>query len=275
MQPWQMMVLAVVQGVTELFPISSLGHSVLIRTLSGWHIPPTSPDFLPFLVVLHIGTASALLLYFWRDWARLLGGVWSARGGRSNAEARLFWLLVVASIPAGLIGLFFAKRIKILFANLLVAAVFLMVNGLVLIVGDFLKKRKPSHQLTAMTWPKALFIGVAQAFALIPGMSRSGVTIVAGLGKGFDYAAAARFSFLMATPIIAAAGLLEVPKLFHIQGPIHLEAIVASGLIAGVFAYASTWILMRYFNKQEVEALRPFGLYCLALGAAALVWHFA
>ncbi len=275
MQPWQMMVLAVVQGVTELFPISSLGHSVLIRTLLGWHIPANSPDFLPFLVVLHIGTASALLLYFWRDWWRLLGGLWTARGGRSNAEARLFWLLVVASIPAGLIGLFFAKRIKLLFANLLVAAVFLMVNGLVLVAGDFLKKRKPSHQLAAMTGSKALFIGFAQALALIPGMSRSGVTIVAGLGKGFDYAAAARFSFLMATPIIAAAGLLEVPKLFHIKGPIHLQAILASGVIAGIFAYASTWILMRYFNKQEVEALRPFGFYCLAFGAAALIWHFA
>lgn len=274
MQLWQMLVLAVIQGVTELFPISSLGHSVLIRTILAWHIPKTSPDFLPFLVVLHVGTALALLLYFWRDWKDLLAGLWKARGGTGNAQARLFWMLVVASIPAGLIGVLFEKKIKLLFANLLVAAVFLMVNGVVLLVGDRLKQRRSDHTLEQMSWGKALVIGVAQAFALIPGMSRSGVTVVAALGQGFDYAAAARFSFLMATPIIGAAALLEVPKLFLIKGPVHLGSIFLSGLLAGVFAYLSIWILMRYFNKQEVEALRPFGYYCLAAGGGALLWYF-
>ena len=273
MRLWQMLVLAVIQGVTELFPISSLGHSVLVRTILAWHIPKTSPDFLPFLVILHVGTASALFLYFWRDWRDIFAGLWKARGRTSNPQARLFWLLVVASIPAGLIGILFEKKIKLLFANLLVAAVFLMVNGVVLLVGDRLKKRRPEHTLGQMTWGKALIIGVAQAFALIPGMSRSGVTVVAGLSKGLDYAAAARFSFLMATPIIGAAAILEVPKLFLIKGHVHLEAIFLSGLLAGVFAYLSAWILMHYFKKQEVQALRPFGYYCLGAGALALLWY--
>ncbi len=274
MRVWQMAVLAILQGITELFPISSLGHSVVVRTVLAWHIPKTSPDFLPFLVVLHVGTASALLIYFWRDWRDILVGLWRARGKPRNAEARLFWFLVVASIPAGLIGLAFEKRIKLLFANLLVAGAFLMVNGIVLLIGDRLKQRRPEHTLEHMTVGKALIIGVAQAFALIPGMSRSGVTVVAGLGKGFDYAAAARFSFLMATPIIGAAALLEVPKLFHIAGPVHIDAIFLSGVLAGLFAYGSVWVLMRYFRKQEVEALRPFGYYCLLLGASSLIWYF-
>ncbi len=273
MQLGQMLVLAVVQGVTELFPISSLGHSVLIRTIFGWHISKASPDFLPFLVVLHVGTASALLLYFWRDWRDILVGLWRSRGRPDNEQARLFWLLVVASIPAGLIGLLFEKKIKLLFANLVVAAIFLMVNGVVLLIGDVLKRRRPDHTLEHMTWGKALIIGAAQALALIPGMSRSGVTVVAGLGKGFDYAVAARFSFLMATPIIGAAAVLEVPKLFHITGHVDLGGIFLSGVLAGVFAYLSTWILMRYFRTQEVQALRPFGYYCLAVGAAALAWY--
>ncbi|MHB8253609.1 MAG: undecaprenyl-diphosphate phosphatase [Acidiferrobacter sp.] len=274
MHVWQMLVLAVIQGVTELFPISSLGHSVLVRTILAWHISKASPDFLPFLVVLHVGTASALLLYFWRDWKDILGGLWKAHGRASNPQARLFWLLVVASIPAGLIGILFEKKIKLLFANLLVAAIFLMVNGVVLLIGDYLKKRRPDHTLKHMTWAKALFIGAAQALALIPGMSRSGVTVVAGLWKGFDYETSARFSFLMATPIIGAAAVLEVPKLFAITGHIDLQAIFFSGLLAGVFAYLSVWVLMRYFRKQEVQALRPFGYYCLAAGASALLWYF-
>ncbi len=274
MRVWQMLVLAVVQGVTELFPISSLGHSVLIRTILSWHFPKTSPDFLPFLVVLHVGTASALLLYFWRDWRDILAGLWRARGRAGNEQARLFWLLVVASVPAGLIGLLFEKKIKLLFGNLVVAALFLMVNGIVLLIGDALKKRRPDHTLDHMSWGKALFIGAAQALALIPGMSRSGVTVVAGLHKGFDYAVAARFSFLMATPIIGAAAVLEIPKLFRVTGHVDLPAILLSGLLAGLFAYLSTWILMRYFRKQEVQALRPFGYYCLGAGALALLWHF-
>ena len=268
-----LMALAILQGVTELFPISSLGHGILVPALLHWPIDRNADWFLPFVVVLHLGTASALLLYFWRDWARLVGGWLKARGGMGNAQARLLWLLVLGSIPAGLLGLAFAHRIKDLFGGFTFAAVALMVNGLMLVAGDRLKTRQTTHNLDTLGWKRALGIGFAQALALIPGFSRSGATLVAGLGVGLDYEGAARFSFLLATPIIAAAGLLEVPKLLHHGAALHglLGPIFAAGLLAGVFAWLSVWFLMHYFHRHEVKALRPFGLYCLAFGALALV----
>lgn len=264
--------MAILQGITELFPISSLGHSILVPAMLSWPIDRDAGWFLPFIVVLHLGTATALLMFFWRDWARLLGGVWQARGGAGNAEARLFWLLVLASIPAGLLGLAFEHKIKALFGGFAVAAVFLALNGVLLIVGDFLKNRTASHTLETITWRRALGIGFAQALALIPGFSRSGATLVAGLGVGLDYEASARFSFLLATPIIGAAGLLEVPKLFHASTPDGLFGVIfAAGILAGIFAWLSVWFLMRYFHANEVKALRPFGLYCIAFGGLALI----
>ncbi|MHB1529073.1 MAG: undecaprenyl-diphosphate phosphatase [Acidiferrobacteraceae bacterium] len=274
MDTMQMMLLAALQGVTELFPISSLGHSVLVPALLGWHINRDAPSFLPFLVVLHVGTASALLAYFWRDWWQILRGFARARGGMSNPEARLLWLLAVASVPAGLIGLVLEKRLRLLFGGFVVVVIWLALNGVGLLVGDLLRRRKARHEPANMGFGKALIIGFAQALALIPGMSRSGATLVAGLGTGLDYEASARFSFLMATPIIAAAALLEVPKLFRRGLDVPLGPIFASGLLAAVFAYLSTWFLMRYFRGHEQKALRPFGFYCLGLAAFALVWHF-
>ena len=268
-----LMALAILQGVTELFPISSLGHGILVPALLHWPIDRNADWFLPFMVVLHLGTATALLVYFWRDWVRLVGGWFKARGGTGNAEARLLWLLVAGSIPAGLLGLAFSHRIKELFGGFAFAAVALMVNGLLLIAGDRLKSRRPTHGLAELSWLRALGIGAAQALALIPGFSRSGATVVVGLGVGLDYESAARFSFLLATPIIAAAGLLEVPKLLHhgaaLQGL--LGPIFAAGALAGTFAWLSVWFLMRYFHRHEVKALRPFGIYCLAFGALALL----
>lgn len=267
---------AVMQGITELFPISSLGHGVLLTTLLHWDLNRNNPDFLPFLVVLHLGTAAALFLYFLRDWGRLFAGVARARGRADNPEARLFWLLVVATVPAGLLGLAFEKKLRLLFSDAGVVAVFLALNGLVLLAGDRLKRREASHRLDALSWGQAVWIGCAQALALIPGMSRSGVTLVAGLGTGLDYAGAARFSFMMATPIIGAAGLLEVPKLFAAHTHMATGPVFLAGLVAGAFAYASTWILMRYFNRHEIQALRPFAFYCIAVGLAALGWlHLA
>lgn len=274
MDTTQMVLLAILQGITELFPISSLGHSVLIPALLGWHINRDAPVFLPFLVVLHVGTASALLVYFRKDWARLIQGFIRARGGIGNPEARLLWLLAVASVPAGLIGLLFEKRLRLLFGGFVIVVIWLALNGAGLIVGDLLRRRKANHEPAVMSFKKAVVIGFAQALALIPGMSRSGATLVAGLGMGLDYEAAARFSFLMATPIIAAAGLLEVPKLFHLGGHVPLAPIFLSGALAALFAYLSTWFLMRYFRGHEQKALRPFGFYCLTLAAFALIWHF-
>ena len=269
-----LILLAVLQGVTELFPISSLGHSVLVPAVLGWPVDRSAAWFLPYIVVLHLGTAGALVLYFWRDWRELLRGVWLARGRAGNPEARIFWLLVCGTLPAGLLGLVLEHRVQALFGGFTVAAVFLMLNGVMLVAGDRFKLRSGTHALESMGWSKAFLIGCAQALALIPGVSRSGVTLVAGLLGGLDYAASARFSFLLATPIIGAAGLLEVPKLLkqHETLPDGMGTIIfLGGLLAGVFAWLSAWFLMRWFKSRELMALRPFGIYCLLAGAAALL----
>ncbi|MBU2790252.1 undecaprenyl-diphosphate phosphatase [Acidithiobacillus caldus] len=267
-----LLILAALQGVTELFPISSLGHSILVPALFRWPIDRDADWFLPFIVVLHLGTVAALLTFFWRDWVRLIGGFLRARGRPSNPESRLLWLLVLASIPAGLLGLALAHKIKALFGGFSFAAVALMLNGMMLIWGDRLRSRNPSHNLDTLSWRRALIIGFAQALALIPGFSRSGATLVAGIGTGLDYENSARFSFLLATPIIAAAGLLEVPKLFHAQLPGgFLQLIFAAGILSGLFAWLSVWFLMRYFHSHEIKALRPFGFYCVGFGALALI----
>ncbi len=188
----------------------------------------------------------------------------------------MFWLLVVATVPAGLLGLLLEKKLRLLFGDLTVVAVFLVINGFVLFAGDALKRRAgASKPLETMGWGRALLIGLAQSLALIPGMSRSGVTLVAGLANGLDYGASARFSFLLATPIIGAAGLLEVPKLFRAHAHMQFGTVFGAGVVAGICAYLSTWVLMRYFNTHEVKALRPFGFYCVAVGVGALVWWFA
>ncbi|MEJ2631337.1 MAG: undecaprenyl-diphosphate phosphatase [Acidihalobacter sp.] len=267
-----LLLMAVLQGVTELFPISSLGHSVLIPGMLHWPMNRDAPWFLPFIVVLHLGTATALLLYFWRDWARLFGGFIRARGSFSDPDARLLWMLAVGTVPAGLIGLALEHQIRHLFAAFQIVAVMLMVNGLMLLLGDWLKGRTSNGDLGTLTWGKAFGVGIAQSLALIPGMSRSGATLVAGLSAGLDYGSAARFSFLLATPIIAAAGVLEVPKLLHHGAAMHglLHWIVISGVLAGVFAWLSTWFLMRWFKGHEFSALRPFAAYCLLFGGLAL-----
>ncbi|MBI1422946.1 MAG: undecaprenyl-diphosphate phosphatase [Gammaproteobacteria bacterium] len=268
-----LMLLAVLQGISELFPISSLGHSVLVPALFHWPIDRDASWFLPFIVVLHLGTALALLIYFWRDWQQLLASVWHARGGTQVAEARVFWLLVVATLPAGLLGLLLEHKLRHLFGGFTVVAVFLALNGILLILGDRLKHKESRHNLEELSWSKALIVGFAQSLALIPGISRSGASLVAGLTVGLDYAASARLSFLLATPIIAAAGVLEVPKLLHANVHAPVSIILAAGAVAGIFAYASTWFLMRWFSGHEVRALRPFGIYCLLLGIGALIVH--
>lgn len=272
-----LLLLAILQGISELFPISSLGHSILVPAVLHWPINREASWFLPYIVVLHLGTAGALFLYFWRDWFTMLGNTWKARGRTSNPHARLFWLLVLGTIPAGIIGLVLEHRIRELFGSFTVAAVFLMVNGVILLIGDAFKKRSARHELEKMGWWRAFGIGCAQALALIPGISRSGATLVAGVWSGLDYAASARFSFLLATPIIGAAGLLEVPKLFlhHTSMPTGLLlSIFTGGILAGIFAWLSIWFLMKYFRRHEVTALRPFGFYCLLAGAVALLIHF-
>ena len=273
-----LLLLAIMQGVTELFPISSLGHSVLVPALLHWPISREAAWFLPYIVVLHLGTATALFVYFWKDWVRLLSGTLAARGSFKNPQARLFWLLVFGTVPAALLGLALEHRIRDLFAGFTVAAVFLMVNGVILLAGDYLKHRTGDADPGSLSPAKALLIGCAQALALIPGISRSGVTLVAGIMGGLDYSASARFSFLLATPIIGAAGVLEVPKLLHQHSALPdglLVTILLGGLLSGLFAWLSTWFLMRWFKSHELMALRPFGIYCLLAGAAALLLTLA
>ncbi|MGE5624263.1 MAG: undecaprenyl-diphosphate phosphatase [Bacillota bacterium] len=271
-----LLLLAVLQGISELFPISSLGHSVLVPALLHWPVDRDAPWFLPYIVVLHLGTALALVIYFWRDWLSLLAGALRGGGSPAHPQARLFWLLACGTVPAGLLGFLLERKVRELFGGFSVAALFLMLNGGVLLLGDKLKRREGAASPEKLTWTQAFFIGCAQALALIPGLSRSGVTLVAGLLGGLDYAASARFSFLLATPIIGAAGLLEVPKLLHAHTRMPsglLPVILLGGVLAGVFAWLSTWFLMRWFKSHELMALRPFGIYCLAAGAAALLLH--
>jgi undecaprenyl-diphosphatase len=269
--------LAVLQGIAELFPISSLGHAVIVPPLFGWSVDQHSPAFLPFVVVLHVGTAAALLLYFWRDWlfvAQGLVGV-GGHGSRSAAEARrLFMLIVIATLPAVAIGFVAEKWVRGLFASPFVAALFLIVNGFLLLAGDRLRNRASDdgrqQRLTTLGWRGALAIGAWQCAAFIPGLSRSGAAMVGGLFVGLHHAEAAHFSFLIATPIIAGAAVLEVPKLLALPGAGISSLAIAAGIVAGVTAYASIAFLMRYFRRHNFEdALVPFAIYCWVAGAAA------
>jgi undecaprenyl-diphosphatase len=270
---FQAIVIAVVQGVTELFPVSSLGHAVILPHLLGWDIAQDSPTFLPFLVMLHVGTALALLIYFWRDWWQLLSSLLPGAAGDARTESRrVLLLLVLGTVPAGVLGLIFRKGLGTLFADFHTAAVFLILNGVLLAVGEFLRRRAGSAQLATLRPWQAVAIGTSQAIALLPGFSRSGATMVGGLLVGLEHQSAARFSFLLATPIILAAAVLEVPTLLRPESRGALAPALIGGLISGVLAYLSTLVLMRYFKQQEVNALLPFAVYCVLLGAVALVF---
>jgi undecaprenyl-diphosphatase len=271
MSTLQAILFAIMQGVSELFPISSLGHGVVLPDLLHWDLNRQDPGFLSFMVVLHLGTAAALIWYFRHDWIALISGFLRAGGRPTNPESRLILRLIVGTIPAGILGLLLEKKLRILFGSTNIILAVLVINGVILIAGDFLRNRDGGRSLDQLGYLGALKIGLVQALALIPGISRSGVTLIAGLKQGLDYQSSARFSFLLATPIIAAAGLLEVPKLFHGNHVIPLDLALACGILSGICAYISTWALMRYFNKHEVQALRPFGWYCIGLGLLGLI----
>jgi undecaprenyl-diphosphatase len=271
--------LAVLQGVTELFPISSLGHAVVVPSLFGWKIDQHAPDFLPFVVVLHVGTALALLVYFWRDWLFVAEGFigFGRRSSRAAAEARrLFGLIVLATLPAVAIGFVAEKFVRGLFASPFLAALFLVANGVLLLFGDRMRRRLGregsgrSDRLRALDWRSALAIGCWQCTAFIPGISRSGAAMVGGLFAGLHHSEAAHFSFLIATPIIAGAAVLEIPKLHALPGHGITATVVAAGILAGVTAFLSIAFLMRYFRRHNFDdALVPFAIYCAAFGLLA------
>jgi len=269
----QALIIAILQGATELFPVSSLGHAVILPRLLGWAVDQKSPDFLPFLVVLHLGTAVALLAYFWRDWA----GFACAILGRGDPqlvkrERKIFYLVCAATLPAIILGFALEHKLRDLFGTPALAAFFLIINGFILFIGDRMK-HFGSKNLDQVGFKAALIIGACQALALIPGISRSGATMVGGVVAGLTHKESARFSFLLATPVIAGAGVLEVPKLLKAHDQITFDGstVILAGIAAGITAYLSVAALMRYFNKNEIDALKPFAFYCWAAGAIALL----
>lgn len=302
---FQAIVIGLLQGVTELFPISSLGHSVLIPALIGWDSIVKGQSakesyYLAFVVGLHCATALALLVFFWRDWLRVVkGGISSLRRRRiETPDERLAWLLVVVTIPVGLLGLAFEHTLRTIFAKPLAAAMFLMVNGVILLAGERLRRRDriralstaagsrgsddpaidgpavrskgrgPSRELGTLSFVEAGIIGVFQSTALLAGISRSGVTMVGGLVRGLNNEDAARFSFLAATPIILAAGVYKVPDLAGPLGDGIRLQVFAGSLAAGIAAYLAVKFLVRYFEDRN---LVPFGVYCVVAGALCAI----
>ena len=290
----QAIVLGFVQGFSELFPVSSLGHSVLVPAWLGWHNLVSSQSaasgqaefFLAFVVGLHVATAFALLWFFRADWVRIIGGFFATIRTRriETPSQRLAWLLVVATIPAGIMGIAFEHELRTIFAKPAAAAVFLTINGLVLMAGERLRRRdevralaarspqsdtsaEPGRRLDTLNFKEAGVIGVAQVFALLAGISRSGITMVAGLVRGLDHEDAARFSFLLATPVILAAGLYKIPDLVSLGHGIYLQILVGS-VCAAVGAYVSVRFLVRWF---QTRTLWPFAIYCLVVGVVSIV----
>ena len=285
-------VVGLFQGVTELFPVSSLGHSVLLPALLGgrWSrdlnvSTPESP-YLAFIVGLHVATAAALLLFFWRDWIAILGGFASSIRHRriSTRPERLAWLIILATIPVGLTGLALEHLFRTTLGKPILAAAFLIVNGLLLLAGERQRRKVPApnatrpdgslgddvdDRLAQQSLPQGILIGGAQILALLPGISRSGITMVAGLWRGLSHEEAARFSFLLATPIILAAGVFKVPDLF---GP--LGAGIGGQILAGsVAAFAAAYLAVRFLTRYfETRTLTPFAIYCIVLGAGSLAW---
>ena len=313
---FQAVVIGLLQGVTELFPVSSLGHSVLVPAFIGgsWETLVTqsatasseSSPYLAIIVALHVATALALIVFFRSDWVRIIRGfvrtlrpsVAARRIVTADADERLAWLLVIATIPVGVTGLALEHAFRTLFAKPLAAAIFLTINGLILLAGEALRRRAPTddaddatptqaaqpatsstnpavdvnpmpaRRLATLHYGEAAIIGFFQTFALLAGISRSGIAMVGGLARGLSHRDAARFSFLLATPVILAAGLLKLPSLAGPAGAhIHGQVLVGAA-IAGLASYLSVRWLTRYF---ETRTLTPFAIYCLVAGAICII----
>lgn len=303
------------QGVTELFPVSSLGHSVLVPALVGgrWahdlDVSARESPYLAFIVGLHVATAAALLIFFWRDWLRIISGFISSLRYRRihSSSERLAWLLIVGTIPVGISGLLLEHLFRTTLGRPIPAAAFLIANGVVLFLGEQLRRRADTvaslgassglpvsglpaapgvdgpgaahnvdaaadARLARMSLGRATLIGSAQILALLPGISRSGVTMVAGLLRGLSHTDAARFSFLLATPVILAAGALKIPDLAGPLGTGIRGQVLAGSIASFVSAYLAVRFLTRYF---ETRTLTPFAVYCLLVGTASLVWLVA
>jgi undecaprenyl-diphosphatase len=317
----EMIVIGLFQGVSELFPVSSLGHSVLVPALIGgqWgqdlDMTEAGGAYLDALVAMHVATAVALVAFFWRDWVRIVGGlVTSIRYRRiRTVDEKLAWLLIVATVPVGIAGLALDKVMREYLGKPIPAAIFLAINGAVLFAVEQIQRNRagdeeflaalrghhgqeaeetqvipvvssteittPMHavgtaaavdlRISQLTWKESIAIGACQIFALLPGISRSGSTIVGGLLRGLKHEEAARFAFLLATPVIAAAGLLKIPDLARPEVRSSLGPVAAGTVVAGVGAYFSVKFLVKYF---ETKTLTPFAIYCVVAGLGCLAF---
>ena len=278
---FQAVILGLTQGIAEPFPISSLGHGVILPRLAGWHIHQNDKFFLTFLIATHLATALVLLGIFFEDWVRIVKGLWRSLSMREiradDVDARLGWLLVAGTIPVGIIGLLLEHPIRKLFASPATAAIFLVVNGVALLLFERLRRRPPRPgdylgdpdvRIAKLSWRQAIAVGTSQAAALIPGISRSGFSMGGGVLVGLSNEDAARYGFLLATPVIFAAAALKLPELFGKEGNgVRGPALVAAAC-AGVTTFFAVKFLLRYFQTNR---LTPFGIYCMGAGAACLV----
>jgi undecaprenyl-diphosphatase len=276
----QAALLGLLQGISELFPISSLGHSIILPGLLGWSIDRNANYFLTFLVATHFATALVLFFFYLDDWVRILGGMlrslW-ARSLQGNPDARLGWLLAVGTVPTGILGLVFEKRLQRLFVSPSYVAGFLLLNGVLLYGAEILRKRAagaeavrdPDQRIAVeISWWQSAKVGVMQVLALLPGFSRTGSTIAGGLMVGLEHEDALRFSFLLATPIIAAAAVLKLPALFISADRAAIDAALLGAGCAALAAYFSVKFLTRYFKTRT---LTPFAIYCLLAGLSSLI----
>jgi undecaprenyl-diphosphatase len=276
----QALILGALQGLSEPFPISSLGHAVLLPKLLGWDIHQNDDYFLTFLVATHCATALVLFLFFLDDWKRIWAGFVRSVRGRStprDLDARLAWVIIIGTIPAGILGLALEHKLRALFASPTSAAIFLTINGVLLLAVERFRRRPPQpgdgegdgdQRIAKMGFRQALGIGASQALALIPGISRSGVTMGGGLLSGLSNEDAARYAFLLATPVIAAAGLLKLPELFGSAG----DGVRGQALVGAIAAAITTWAAVKFLLSYfETSRLTPFGYYCIGAGLFCLL----
>lgn len=292
----QAVIIGLIQGIFEVFPLSSLGHTVLIPAWIGgtWGLlvrQESRPEssYLAFVVGLHLANALALLIFYLREWARLIVAFLRTivRRRIETDSERLAWLIVIATIPVGILGLLLEHEFRVLFAKPLAAALFLMVNGLILAAGERIRRRqrpepeppdeparrrlispRTERELAGIGALSALVIGAAQSLALLAGISREGVAMVGGLYRGLSNENALRFAFMLSTPVILAAGALKVPDLLGPLGhDIRGQAVVGS-IVAVVASLAAIALVTRWFRNRT---LRPFAMYSLLFGLASAI----
>jgi undecaprenyl-diphosphatase len=276
----QAIILGILQGVSELFPISSLGHSILLPALLGWTVDQNANYFLTFLVATHFATAAVLFVFYWNDWVRICSGIiTSVSQGTiiTSPDARLGWLLVIGTIPAGLVGVVFQKKVQGFFASPSLVASILVLNGALLLAAEFLRRKAKNAAgildaderiAKEISWRQSAEVGIMQVLALLPGFSRTGSTIAGGLIAGLAHEDALRFSFLLAIPIIAAAAALKLPLLFASRNTPAIATALLGAMFAAVASYLSVKFLTSYFKTRT---LIPFAIYCALFGALSLL----